>query len=104
MTQLSPKGLRAVEEIAHRTGFSRDAVTSMLFSIVAGRGGMAQFSHPEFGGSGSRSKHASGHSDRGRIFREQGGAAGPTLAERPKEYFALSAQVRFVDGPFAKKI
>ena len=52
MTQLSPKGLRAVEEIAHRTGFSRDAVTSMLFSIVAGRGGMAQFSHPEFGGSG----------------------------------------------------
>jgi hypothetical protein len=27
-------------------------VTSMLFSIVGGRGGMAQFSHPEFGGSG----------------------------------------------------
>src|SRR5580698_423834 len=52
MTQLSPKGLRAVEEIAHRTGFSRDAVTSMLFSIVAARGRMAQFSHPEFGGSG----------------------------------------------------
>ena len=24
----------------------------MLFSIVSGRGGMAQFSHPEFGGSG----------------------------------------------------
>jgi hypothetical protein len=52
MTQLSPKGLRAVEEIAHRTGFSQDAVTLMLFSIVSGRGGMAQFSHPEFGGSG----------------------------------------------------
>jgi hypothetical protein len=52
MTQLSPKGLRAVEEIAHRTGFSQDAVTSMLVSIVGGRGGMAQFSHPEFGGSG----------------------------------------------------
>jgi hypothetical protein len=52
MTQLSPKGLRAVEEIAHRTGFSQDAVTSMLFSIVSGRGAMAQFSHPEFGGSG----------------------------------------------------
>ena len=34
MTQLSPKGLRAVEEIAHRTGFSQDAVTSMLFSIA----------------------------------------------------------------------
>ena len=52
MTQLSPKGLRAVEEIAHRTGFSQDAVTSMLVSVVNGRGGMAQFSHPEFGGSG----------------------------------------------------
>jgi hypothetical protein len=52
MTQLSPKGLRAVEEIAHRTSFSQEAVTSMLFSVVGGRGGMAQFSHPEFGGSG----------------------------------------------------
>src|ERR1700685_4201812 len=52
MTQLSPKGLHAVEEIVHRTGFSQDAVTSMLSSIAAGRGGMAQFSHPEFGGSG----------------------------------------------------
>jgi hypothetical protein len=52
MTQLSPEGLRIVEEIAHRTGFSPDAVTSMLFSMIAGRGGMAQFSHPEFGGSG----------------------------------------------------
>jgi len=52
MTQLSPKGLRAVEEIAHRTGFSQDAVTSILFSIIGDRGGMAQFSHPEFGGSG----------------------------------------------------
>src|SRR5271154_4819164 len=52
MTQLSPEGLRAVEEIAHRTGFSPDAVTSMLFSMIAGRGRMAQFSHPEFGGSG----------------------------------------------------
>src|ERR1700728_704821 len=52
MTQLSPKGLRNVEEIAHRTGFSQDAVTSMLFSMMAVRSGMAQFSHPEFGGSG----------------------------------------------------
>jgi hypothetical protein len=52
MVQLSPTGLRAVEEIAQRTGFSRDAVTSMLFSLVAGGGGMAQFSHLEFGGSG----------------------------------------------------
>jgi hypothetical protein len=41
MAQLSPTGLRAVEEIAQRTGFSRDAVTSMLFSLMAGGGGMA---------------------------------------------------------------
>ena len=52
MTDLSPKGARAVEEIANRTGFSADAVTSMLLSVVAGHGRMAQFSHPEFGGSG----------------------------------------------------
>src|ERR1700722_12581024 len=52
MTQLSPKGLRAVEEIANRTCFTEDAVTSMLFSVIAGRGSMAQFSHPEVGGSG----------------------------------------------------
>jgi hypothetical protein len=52
MTQLSPRGLRALGEIAHRTGFTEDVVTSMLFSVITGRGSMAQFSHPEFGGSG----------------------------------------------------
>jgi Short C-terminal domain len=52
MTHLSPKGARAVQEIAQRTGFSPDAVTAMLLSVVAGHGRMAQFSHPEFGGSG----------------------------------------------------
>jgi hypothetical protein len=52
MTGRSPKGARAVQEIAQRTGFSADAVASMLFAVVSGRGGMAQFSHPEFGGSG----------------------------------------------------
>jgi hypothetical protein len=45
MAQLSQTGLRAVEEIAQRTGFSPDAVTSMLFSLMAGHGGMAQLSH-----------------------------------------------------------
>src|SRR6202453_4904639 len=52
MTQLSPEGSRAVEEIAHRMGFSPDAVRSSLFSMIGGRGGMVQFSHPELGGSG----------------------------------------------------
>jgi hypothetical protein len=52
VSRLSPEGHRVIEEVAIRTGFSPDAVTSMFFSIVAGRGGMAQFSHPDFGGSG----------------------------------------------------
>ncbi len=52
MPKLSSEGLRAVADIAQRTGFSPDAVTSMLFAVIAGNGGMAQFSHPEFGGSG----------------------------------------------------
>jgi Short C-terminal domain len=52
MTQLSPKGARAVQEIADHSGFSPDAVTSMLLAVVVGHGRMAQFSHPEFGGSG----------------------------------------------------
>ena len=46
MTQLSPKGLRAVEEIARRTGFSQDAVTSMLVSMVAGRGAWPSLAIP----------------------------------------------------------
>jgi Short C-terminal domain len=52
MPQLSPEGHRVIEDVALRTGFSEDAVTSMLFSVMAGRGGMAQFNHREFGGSG----------------------------------------------------
>jgi hypothetical protein len=52
MSRLSPEGHRAIEDVALRTGFSPDAVTSMLLSVMAGRGGMAQFNHPEFGGSG----------------------------------------------------
>jgi Short C-terminal domain len=52
MPQLSPEGHRVIEDVALRTGFSPDAVTSMLFSVMAGRGGMAQFNHREFGGSG----------------------------------------------------
>jgi hypothetical protein len=52
MPKLSPEGLRAVADVAQRTGFSPDAVTSMLFAVIAGKGSMAQFSHPEFGGSG----------------------------------------------------
>lgn len=52
MPQLSPEGQAAINAISQRTGFSPDAVTSMLYSVIAGNGSMAQFNHPEFGGSG----------------------------------------------------
>ena len=52
MRQLSAAGQRAINDLAQRHGFSSDAVASMLESVVNGNGAMAQFSHPEFGGSG----------------------------------------------------
>jgi hypothetical protein len=52
MRQLSPAGEQAVNDIAARHGFSFDAVATMLDAVINGNGGMAQFSHPEFGGSG----------------------------------------------------
>lgn len=52
MQQLTPEGNRIVNDLAQRYGFSTDAVTHMMFAVLNGNGGMAQFSHPEFGGSG----------------------------------------------------
>jgi Short C-terminal domain len=52
MRQLSPAGQQVISDLAQRHGFSRDAVLSMLDSLINGRGSMAQFNHPEFGGSG----------------------------------------------------
>ena len=52
MKQLSSSGQQAVNDIAQRHGFSPDAVTSMLESVINGNGSMAQFNHPEFSGSG----------------------------------------------------
>jgi hypothetical protein len=52
MPLVSASGQQAVNDIAQRTGFSPDAVMTMLNAVMAGNGGMAQFSHPEFGGSG----------------------------------------------------
>ena len=52
MWQLSSAGQQAIRDLAQRQGFSTDAVLSMLQSVINGRGSMAQFSHPEFGGSG----------------------------------------------------
>src|SRR3984885_7914434 len=52
MRQLSASGQQAIDTIARTHGFSTDATMSMLESVINGNGSMAQFSHPEFGGSG----------------------------------------------------
>lgn len=52
MRQLTPEGRKTLNELAQRYGFSTEAVISMLESLLEGNGTMAQFSHPEFGGSG----------------------------------------------------
>jgi hypothetical protein len=52
MRYLSPAGEQAVTDLAQRYGFSADAVATILDAVSNGGGGMAQFSHPEFGGAG----------------------------------------------------
>ena len=52
MQRLTPEGQRIVNDLSQRHGFSRDAVTHMLFAVLNGNGSMAQFNHPEFAGSG----------------------------------------------------
>jgi putative oligomerization/nucleic acid binding protein len=52
MQQLTEEGRRIVRDVAHRHGFSDDAVTEMLSAVAAGNGNQAQFNHPEFGGMG----------------------------------------------------
>jgi len=52
MRQLTPEGQQIINNIAQRYNFSPDAVFSMLQSVINGNGSMAQFNHPEFGGSG----------------------------------------------------
>jgi len=52
MQQLTLEGSRVVNDLSQRYGFTPDAVTHMMFAVLNGNGGMAQFSHPEFGGSG----------------------------------------------------
>ncbi len=52
MPQLSPAGTLLVQDLSRRYGVSVDAVTHLLIAVQHGNGSMAQFSHPEFGGSG----------------------------------------------------
>ena len=52
MRSLSSTGQLVINNLAQRHGFSQEAVLNMLDAVIAGRGGMAQSNHPEFGGSG----------------------------------------------------
>jgi hypothetical protein len=50
--QLSAQGSQIINDIASRYGISVDAVMTMLQAVNNGGGTMAQFSHPDLGGSG----------------------------------------------------
>jgi hypothetical protein len=52
MPNLSNAGQQLVQELSQRHQVSTDAATHMLIAVHNGQGTMAQFSHPEFGGSG----------------------------------------------------
>ena len=52
MPVMTDEGRRVVDQLAQRHGFSHDATEQMLIAVLNGNGQMAQFSHPEFGGSG----------------------------------------------------
>lgn len=52
MRPLTSQGEHAVEDLARRYGVSAGAVRTLLEAVARGNGTMAQFSHPELGGSG----------------------------------------------------
>ena len=52
MARLSPAGNQLVNTLSQRYCVSQDAVIHMLTAVSNGNGTMAQFGHPEFGGSG----------------------------------------------------
>ncbi len=52
MQRLSPTGQQIINDLAQRYHFSPGAVASLLEAVQQGQGSMAQFNHPEFGGSG----------------------------------------------------
>lgn len=52
MSELTPRGKQIVEDLAQRYGISIDAVLAMLQALIKGNSTMAQFNHPDFGGSG----------------------------------------------------
>lgn len=56
MQDPSPELREFIADLRRRHGFSGDAVLAVARALVAGRGTMAQFSHPELGGTGQWSR------------------------------------------------
>jgi hypothetical protein len=52
MQQFTPNGQQFIQNLSQRYGISTDAVIAMIYAVMNGNGTMAQFSHPELGGSG----------------------------------------------------
>jgi hypothetical protein len=52
MYRFTAQGQQSVEDIAQRYGVSTDVVRTLLDALITGHGTMAQFTHPELGGSG----------------------------------------------------
>jgi hypothetical protein len=52
MQQLTNEAERTIANLADRYRVSQDAVRTLLFAVNQGGGSMAQFSHPDLGGSG----------------------------------------------------
>lgn len=52
MRQLTAQGQQLINDLAQRYGVSTDAVMTLLQALINGGGAMAQFSHPQLGGSG----------------------------------------------------
>ncbi len=52
MDRFTSQGQQAIQDLAGRYNLSTDAVITMLYAVMNGGGTMAQFSHPELGGSG----------------------------------------------------
>jgi hypothetical protein len=50
--RLTTQGQQIIEDMAQRYGVSTNAVMTLLQTLIDGRGTMAQFNHPELGGSG----------------------------------------------------
>ena len=56
MQNLTPEGLRVVNDAAKRHGVSPDAAFTLLCALARGNGRQAQFNHPDLGGMGQWSQ------------------------------------------------